>query len=257
MEEWSYRKLCDAYRQEKDTNALGKLASDFDQSLMDLLATLHQKAASSHDSVRELENARRMALELLRLRRHKIILRALMVHEHGDVEGMGVREHALYDSVRNLCAKEDDELAAQVLKPLDKMPSSGAPALVKKVHILKEIPAYRGADAATYGPYAPGQTAELPEGEASWMMKGGMATDAPPTNGGSNGSGVQMTSDGQKVIYVQRAVKIKKMLLDMEVPEYTNPEGASYGPFHKGEVVEVPEDEARFLIRGKLGIETD
>lgn len=175
MEEWSYRKLCDAYREEKGTNALGKLASDFDQSLMELLATLHAKAANSHDSVRELENARRMALELLRLRRHKIILRALMVHEHGDVEGMGTREHAIYDSVRSLCAKEDDVLAAQVLKPLDKPAASGAGASVKKVHILKEIPAYRGADAATYGPYVPGQTAELPEGEASWMLAGKLA----------------------------------------------------------------------------------
>ena len=78
-EEWSYRRLCDTYREEKSTNSLVTLPSDFHRSLQDVVHGLQSKAnAGSPDSSRELENARRQAWVLMRLRRQKIVMRALV-----------------------------------------------------------------------------------------------------------------------------------------------------------------------------------
>ncbi|MDE1798028.1 MAG: hypothetical protein KGH63_01320 [Candidatus Micrarchaeota archaeon] len=268
-QEWSYRRLAEAYREEKGSNALTALPPDFDQSLIALLCALELAAKSgSADAGKELENARRQALGLLRLRRTKIVMRALLIEgslqANQEPAGMTDGEHALYDRVHGLSEKEEERLAGLLLPKANSNPggagaaaqnqSAFSPSLVR-VQLLKDVPAYRGADGQAYGPFTTGQQVELPEGEATWMTKGGMAAYTAIGAGGT--SEVEVRPNGQKVMYVTKAVKFKKMHIDMDVPEYTNPEGRTYGPFSKGEVVELPEDEARFLIRGKLGIETD
>jgi len=43
------------------------------------------------------------------------------------------------------------------------------------VRILKEVPAYKGADNIVYGPFKTGEVPELPASEAEWLVKGKFA----------------------------------------------------------------------------------
>ncbi len=210
-EEWSYRRLCDTYREEKSTNSLVTLPSDFHRSLQDLVHGLQTKAnAGSPDASRELENARKQAWVLMRLRRQKIVVRALVDAEGSEPEGLTAPEHELYGRIRGM-QKDEEEQLASMLHPItavgmgaqmagqnggekqteqpngNKNPESAGliknetasvqppVASQKKVRILKDIPAYRGADNSTYGPFTTGQETELPPTEAEWMVKGQMA----------------------------------------------------------------------------------
>ncbi len=197
-QEWTYRRLCDAYREEKSSNALTALPPDFDSSLTALLQILETAAkTSSLDAGKELENARRQALGLLRLRRHKIVLRALLTDSSTEPEGMTEGEHALYDRVHGLSENDEKRLAGLVLPPAaggapvspngaganggnggigsNGGAAAGANSALRAVRILKDIPAYRGADGQTYGPFAPGQEASMPDTEAGWLLNGKMA----------------------------------------------------------------------------------
>lgn len=179
QQEWSYRKLAEAYREEKGSNALTLLPSDFDLSLAALLQLLESQAkGGTGEALKELDNARRQAMGLLRLRRQKIVMRALLANE-GEPDGMTEGEHALYDRVHGLADKEEERLAA-LMMPRNGSSGNGAglaPSL-KTIHLLKDVPAYRGADGSNYGPYQAGEDAQLPQMEAAWMVKGGMASES-------------------------------------------------------------------------------
>lgn len=171
-EEWSYRRLCDALRDEKVSNALTRLPPEYEQSVREMLAALSAGSHSSSEAARELENARRQAIALLRVRRHKIVMRAaLSVSGHEQLEGLSAGEHELYDRIHATMRAQDE----QILQAL--MPANGGGAAkrdvqtLKKIQILKDITAFRGADATTYGPYVAGQEAALPEGEVEWMIQ--------------------------------------------------------------------------------------
>ena len=284
-EEWSYRRLCDTYREEKSTNSLVTLPSDFHRSLQDLVHGLQGKAnAGSPDASRELENARKQAWVLMRLRRQKIVVRALVDADGSEPEGLTAPEHALYERVRGM-QKEEEEQLASMLHPITTFGSQmtavgagaaaelaakmgagqstetasnngnngnngdglikkeSAPAPVpaqpqKKVRILKDIPAYRGADETAYGPYTSGSEVEVPGPEAEWMVRGQLACEIGP---------------GGNAVYAP--AKMVKMKITMDVPEYTNPEKVVIGPFRKGQEAMLPDEEARFLERGHLGYE--
>jgi hypothetical protein len=46
---------------------------------------------------------------------------------------------------------------------------------LKKVRFTKDVPAYRGADSQTFGPFKSGQEETLPPQEADWLLKGKLA----------------------------------------------------------------------------------
>ncbi len=45
----------------------------------------------------------------------------------------------------------------------------------KKVRFIKDVPAYKGANNETFGPFRPGEESQLPHGEAEWLLKGKLA----------------------------------------------------------------------------------
>ena len=193
-EEWSYHRLCDVYREEKSTNSLVPLSSDFHRSLQELLSHLQLKIAESHENAKELDNARRQIRLLMRLRRQKLMMRASMEMAGTEPEGMTASEKSLYDRIRVMYMEEDEQLES-LLHPLPatglplakKEPNGGssislgarekaaASASKRKVKFLADVPAYRGADDVVYGPFGLGQTLELPIAEAESLLKGKMA----------------------------------------------------------------------------------
>ena len=221
-EEWNYRRLCETYREEKSTNSLVTLPTDFHRSLQELVSGLQIKSNSgSPDASKELENARRQAWVLMRLRRQKIIMRARVAADGSEPDGLTAPEHILYTRIKDMQKEEEGQLAS-MLHPItafgagvteigpaaaaelgakmgnggsaevpitknnenssnngdglihkDSAPAPEAPK--RKIRILKDIQAYRGADSREYGPFVPGQEAELPQSEADWMVKGQIA----------------------------------------------------------------------------------
>jgi len=258
-EEWSYHRLCDVYREEKSTNSLVPLASDFHRSLQEMLSHLQLKVSESHDNVKELDNARRQIRLLMRLRRQKLMMRASMEQAGTEPEGMTASEKSLYDRIRGMYSEEDEQLEG-LLHPLPaggpigaKSPggnggafnpnSPGASAPIpskRKVKFIADVPAYRGADDVVYGPFGLGQTLELPSAEAESLLRGKMAEEAS-----SEEATIISSSPKSKV-------RTRRIKVTFEVPKYRSTDGDYYGPFKDGDEVEVPEKEAEWLIGGKM-----
>jgi len=256
-EEWTYHRLCDVYREEKSTNSLTPMPSDFHRSLQELISKLTANTAGNPDGQRELDNARKQIRLLACLRRQKLMMRASMETAEADPQGMTSLESSLYNRLREMYEQEDEQLESLMhplpaaSMPMSAMPAGGMPpaphgsngdasaSSKKKIKILGDIPEYRGADDVVYGPFSSGQSVELPPSEAEALLKGKMAEEAGP-NGGIE-------------VYSAPAARLVKMKMTMDVPEYTNPEKQVIGPFKKGQEAVLPAEEARFLERGKLG----
>jgi DNA replication initiation complex subunit (GINS family) len=188
MADWTYHRLCEAFREEKSSNALGKLEPEFEENVSLMLAKLENRASIEADAAKELDGSRKQALALIRLRRHKIIIRSLGAIDGIEPEGMTTKEKEVYSRVKDLCQGEEERIAGALWrKPAaqkggvhsEAHPSgqSARESVLKRLQIVKEIPAYRGADSVVYGPFKAGETAMLPSSEAEWMLKGGMAQD--------------------------------------------------------------------------------
>ncbi len=243
-EGWTYRRLCDAYREERSSNALTRLDENFAGTLDALIKELMAKAADDPQAHRELENARKQAMAMMRLRRQKIIMRAITAQEGPEPDGLGANEHELYERMRALCVEEDGKLGATLYGKREGKAGAGGHGpgpnglATKRIKVLKEIPAYRGADMATYGPFAQGQEVNLPEAETGWMLKGGFA----------QGLDGESTKISETKVFAG-PVKIKLLA---DIPAYKGYDQKDYGPFSNGQEVQVPHDEAHWLLEGKL-----
>jgi DNA replication initiation complex subunit (GINS family) len=182
MEELNYKRLRDLQRQEKEGAALVELPEDFIRGLEAFLDARRAEAESSHSIVemREFENVIRIVREIFSIRRQKITFRAVrsgMAHETG---GMSAEEHRLYDSLCSVLSESTVELEGMLGKASKiKIPAGvAADANLKKVRLTKAIPAYRGADSVTYGPFLEGQEISLPLSEADWLLASKMARTA-------------------------------------------------------------------------------
>ena len=167
----TYRDLFALYREEKGSNALAQLPEQFDESLEHMIGELSKRAKTDAQALKEFDNAKKLAVSLIRLRRQKIILRSIS-SEEARVLGANQREQEFYEKMQKLCASQDSWLNGLIRA---EAPSSEPVQSIKKIKILKSIPAYTGADSKEYGPYSQGDEISLPETEAEWMIKGNMA----------------------------------------------------------------------------------
>ena len=247
-EEWSYHRLCEAYREEKGTNRLAPLAPDFSRSVQELISRL----STQPEGQKELENARKQVRLLTRLRRRKLMMLASMESEGAEPEGLTEGEKEMYGRLRQMYAQEDERLEG-MMHPLPisgettvaKEPSGGmnggaVSAPLKKLRFLQDVPQYRGADAVPYGPFSAKQEAEVPATEAAALISNNMACEIGP---------------GGEQIGAPKAGKMLKFKVTMDIPQYTNPEKQTFGPYQRGQEIVLPEEEARFLERGNLGYE--
>ncbi|MFH1306207.1 MAG: hypothetical protein ABIH83_00935 [Candidatus Micrarchaeota archaeon] len=236
----TYQQLFQLYRNEKETNALGKLPDEFEESLSFLVSSLNKKAEYEENVRKELENAKKIASSLMELRRRKLVLRAISNNEEGKIDGINGREEKFFENIREICGKEERWVESTVGEGRRE---GDEPA--KKIKMMKDVPEYKGSDGKDYGPYSQGETVELAEKEAEWMVDRKMA-------GWVENPNKKPSAPSNGVIYVTKAVKLLKMYMEYDIPEYENTEGEKYGPYKKGDIVELPEPEARYLIRRKL-----
>lgn len=200
-EELTYRRLCDLCREEKGTNNLIALPTDFEQSAATLIAKMKGDADASGnlDAAHEHLNAVRLYSSLMRMRRQKIVFRALQDGVRHETAGMTDGEHALFDRMSAIILEEEKRSASSINSKIPAVAARAA-ALVgaeipkaataeqagtaspsggefKKLRILKEVPSYRSADGITLGPYRIGDEVPLPPQEAEWMVRGRLAEE--------------------------------------------------------------------------------
>lgn len=203
-EELTYRKLCELCREEKSTNSLVALPPDFEGTACDLVGRMEGIAASAQnaEAKREYENAQRLLAMLLRIRRQKIVFRALNEGQKHETSGMTEGDHALFDRVCALVEQEDLRVAKAVSgrngsgsigagapdgingygvsASFAAEGGEGASAAVvsntlKRLRIIKDVKAYRGADGSTVGPFKIGDEVPLAMGEADLLVRGRLA----------------------------------------------------------------------------------
>jgi DNA replication initiation complex subunit (GINS family) len=181
MEELNYKKLRDLLYEEKSSGALVALPEDFYSRLEDFMSRKRLELDKSHSliEIREFENIVKTVREVHAQREQKILFRALRSEGRHDTTGLTREEHELFDSISHELGESRGRFEGMMdlSKPAKKapQPEEEASETFKKVRILKDVPAYRGADEATYGPFKLGQEQALPMEEADWLVKSRLA----------------------------------------------------------------------------------
>ena len=199
-EELTYKRLRDLAREEKVQPGLVALPQDFYSDISTFLSSrfTEMESSSSVMQMREFENAVAIIREISTVRQQKILFKAIRSGgAHTGTDLMTKDEHELYD---RFCAVIEDarfglETLLQQYESKKKSPNQKreadvakaaadaqkgasvvAPASsLKKVRFLKEVPAYKGPNNETLGPFKPGEEGQLPTSEAEWLTRGKLA----------------------------------------------------------------------------------
>lgn len=216
-EEITYRKLCDLYRDEKASNSMVKLPLEFDASLAAFVA-------KGGNDGREKENAERMLQNILRLRRQKIIFRALAGKGEHKTEGMTEGEHALFDRVCALVEGEEGRMAKIVAGKYEAAPySNGKTDLAMGATEKTEI----------YGKAEDDERLLKNAAQEGQRIAKNEATEAAFASD-------SLTAD------------FKKLRILKDVQAFRGLDGKTWGPYKTGDEVSLPPEEAQVIERGRL-----
>ncbi|VVB99489.1 Uncharacterised protein [uncultured archaeon] len=215
MGEIEYKSLRDLMREEKSQPSLVSLPEDFHSSVEKFLNSKFSEMESTRSvlQMREFENAVATIREICLIRQQKILFKAIRNGgEHSATPDMTREEHELYDRFCGIVEEERGRLDGMLsrfeskraaAKPAERKPAAAfhgedgarkaeiAPqsakmasgeatvdagsGTLKRVRFLKDVPAYKGANSQTFGPYKPGEEGKLPFDEADWLLKGKLA----------------------------------------------------------------------------------
>jgi DNA replication factor GINS len=176
-----YNELYEAWRQEKDSDALQPLPKDFYVKLAEYMRKireegrmLDEKTTRARLLMHEAENVRKMIKELVSLRHDKAV-QLISMGETAHVEGLTKEEEKLVNDV-----SPSFELFQGLAKEIEggRLPQTGREKPKKRVlRFLKETPVIIGADMKTYGPFQPEDVASVPAENAKILTKQGIAVE--------------------------------------------------------------------------------
>jgi hypothetical protein len=164
----TYAVLRDIQRREMESSALVELDADFFSKVGELLAEKKNEARQGKSMlpVREYENIKKIVRDIQIKREEKMVLMAI----RGDKSGKGLTP----DELELL-----EELISTVEKGRSKLvgiwSDEGDDPVRVKVLMVRDVEKYKGLDNKTYGPFKEGEEHLLPEAEAKWLSKEGMA----------------------------------------------------------------------------------
>ncbi len=197
----TYQDLFSIYREEKGSNALVNISEDFDQSVDELISTISQKTNEDSQAIKELENAKKLIIQIIQLRRQKIIMRSISSQD-AKLMGANGREQEFYEKMLRLCIEQDEWVRNLISQKKVKVGNSSKTAVqqenttqqayeqthenderkveqtnqkMQKLKFLQPVPTYAGADGKNYGPFEIGDIADMPQNEAQWMIDKKMA----------------------------------------------------------------------------------
>ena len=177
-----YNELYEAWKREKENEALQMLSSDFYSRLADYVKSLKEesrmldrKALKARLMLREFENVKRLAKELLQLRYKKTLKETIAGRViPGDV--LTEEEEGLHKAILPLA-----ESYKTFLRDIRRGRSSPVKREEKPermlLRFLQEIPAVIGSDMRTYGPFSAEDIATLPIENARIFLEKGIAVE--------------------------------------------------------------------------------
>lgn len=173
----TYETLFDIFRNEKK-EGLQLVPESF---YADLVAYLKEKAQSDTDKealAKQLKNIHKLVRDIYEMRETKIVNLALVSVRGYDIGAAGLLPHEqrLFDSVVSLLKEARKEVLAHLLRgelPGGSQPAGpdaevpGSPLAIPKgptmlVRFLSHVPKFVGTELEVYGPFEPGDMANLP-----------------------------------------------------------------------------------------------
>jgi DNA replication initiation complex subunit (GINS family) len=189
-DELTYKRLRDLAREEKVQPGLVRLPPEFYASIEEFLSSKFSDMESTRSvlQMREFENAVGTIKEISSIRQQKILFKAIRSGgAHGETTEMTREEHELYDRFCSVLIDEQQKMSAMLSRfESRKAKTSGAQEKrgetgaqpsdnFKKVRFIKDVPAYKGVNNETFGPFKPGEESALPMTEAEWLLRGKLA----------------------------------------------------------------------------------
>ncbi len=177
MEEISFEELRKIHLQEKHSSTLSLLCEDFFDIYLAYLEKFYSnlKKEFSMEQAKTYENSKMIFKEIVRLRSHKIILKAFKDARTGGVssEGLTHQEKKLYLTMLKSFNDYENNLAdfKQSL-PIEEV---AAVQNKVKIELLAEVPEFVSPSGKPIGPMLKGETKEVDEETANFLQETGMA----------------------------------------------------------------------------------
>ncbi len=161
-----YSELRDIQKKEMESSAIVNLPEDFYAVVSDLLAKKSEDAKSSSSllTIKEYENIKKIILAIQNKREEKIVLMSV----RGEKEGIGLtsEEREMLKELSSIIKKSRETL---------KSVWDNEESTSRRIRIIRDISQYRGLDNSVYGPFRQGEEPNVPNAEAEWLLKAGMA----------------------------------------------------------------------------------
>lgn len=173
----TYETLFDIFRNEKK-EGLQPVPESF---YADLVAYLREKTQSDADQealAKQLKNIHKLVRDIYEMRETKIVNLAIVSVRGSDIGTAGLLPHEqrLFDSIVSLLKEARKEVLAHLLRgelpggsrpagqgdkaPGEKAPAPSGPTML--VSFLAHVPKFVGTELEVYGPFEPGDMANLP-----------------------------------------------------------------------------------------------
>ncbi|MFP3949750.1 MAG: hypothetical protein ACLFUZ_01510 [Candidatus Micrarchaeia archaeon] len=167
----NYSKLRDMQRAEVASSELCKVENNFYSQLQGFLDEKREEAMESKKLlvIKEYENLKKIVRAIVNKRNEKLMLLAL----RGKTDTAGLaKEEAEFLGHLSRAIEENESRLSFIFEE-----GNGGERKdnIKRIRLLKDISPYKGLDERIYGPFKKGDEAELPPGEAQWLLKEKMA----------------------------------------------------------------------------------
>lgn len=170
MSEITYAYLRKLQNEEKETMVLTELSDNFYTNVDTLVKTKREELKKEHsiNNIREFENTIKLLREIFQIRQQKILLRTIQSSGE-DKDGMTKEEIELFENIKKLMGDHTRIFETSFENKKEEK------NILKRIKIVKNVPAYTGIDGSIYGPFKPEQEKELPEAEVNFLIKAEMA----------------------------------------------------------------------------------
>jgi DNA replication factor GINS len=175
-----YNQLYDVWKQEVADPELAKLPSEFYAGIVEYVKKLKEenrmldkRTVKANLLRKEMQNMKRMILELIQARYRKIANKAANGQDVSR-EVLTVEEEQIYREISFL-PETVSNFASEILHGHEPRTMIDMRHKRTTVRLLKDVPAIVGADIKTYGPFKTEDVASLPVENAKILIKQGLA----------------------------------------------------------------------------------
>ncbi len=162
----NYAKLRELQRKEASSAEISTLEPNFYEEIKKVIEEKKIKAMKGESllAIKEYENIKKILLDIEEKRIEKIVFMAMRGKQSS--EGLSRGENTFLAEISEVIWKNKKKMNSFWTEKKEN---------IKRIKILKDITAYKGSDGEIYGPYVGDQLVELPEEEATILLKDNLA----------------------------------------------------------------------------------